>query len=509
MNISIHPYEATRRQCVRGCRAMSFFKSAEVGIILGLLLAGLASAQETEAKKPDAPNLVQLSVAGSSVIKAPWPVKQVSVANPAVADVQVVTPDQVLLVGKTVGVTDLILWSDEGQIWRGRITVGIDLSQLSEQMIKLFPGSQLQFSQSQEVLVVKGALRRADHVKQLDKFLVTSGLKHVNMTNLAGVHQVMIKVRIAEATREAVRALGINALTSNDEFFGGSTIGGNANSIDIGVPAGAAAGSNVPFTFNSPSSVSSTLTLFGGFPGSDLQFFVEALAENRYLRILSEPTLVALSGEEASFLAGGEFPIPIIQGASTGGGSSVTVEFKEFGVRLKFRPTVLGDGSIRIAVAPEVSDISDIGSVQIEGFSIPSIITRKAQTTLEMKSGQTFAMAGLIDRSTSARASRVPGFGDLPVLGSLFRSVRYEKGETELVVLATVSLVEPLSGKKARPLPGQLHQVPNDWEVYIEGRIEGRQPKAISPSNSEALRSKGFDRLRGPGAWESHESASR
>src|SRR6185503_13142243 len=216
--------------------------------------------------------------------------------------------------------------------------------------------------------------------------------------------------------------------------------------------------------------------LFANFPNSDLLFFVQALAENQYLRILAEPSLVAMSGEEASFLAGGEFPIPVVQGVNA---TSITVTYKEFGVRLRFRPTVLGDGAIRLHVAPEVSELTNAGSVTLQGFNIPGLLTRRAETTLELNSGQTFGMAGLISQSTQARTSRVPHIGDLPVLGALFRSVRYQSGDTELVLLVTASLVEPLSVANMPPTPGITHSDPNDWELYAMGKIEGKAPARL------------------------------
>jgi pilus assembly protein CpaC len=233
-----------------------------------------------------------------------------------------------------------------------------------------------------------------------------------------------------------------------------------------------------------------------------MEFFIQALAENQYLRVLAEPNLVALSGEEASFLAGGEYPIPVVQGSS-GGSTSVTIEYKQFGVQLRFRPTVLGDGRIRIFVAPEVSELSDVGAVVIQGFRIPSLATRKSSATLELKSGQTFGMAGLLSRSSAGTASRIPGIGDIPVLGALFRSVRYTSGETELVVLVTANLVEPLNTTPA--VPGFGHKDPNDWELYGCAQLEGAGAARISASDAKWLKETGITRLKGPGAWATYE----
>jgi pilus assembly protein CpaC len=277
-------------------------------------------------------------------------------------------------------------------------------------------------------------------------------------------------------------------------------------SIDIGVPDGTVAGDTTPFAFNQDVTAGPLVSIFAGFPRADFEFFLRALAENQALRVLANPTLVALSGEQATFLAGGEYPIPVVQGGTGGGaGNAVTIQYKEYGVRLTFRPVVLGDGAIRLTAAPEVSDLSDAGAVTIQGFRVPALITRKAETTLELKSGQTFAMAGLLQHKSEAVNSRIPGLGDLPVLGPLFRSVRYQKNETELVVLVTASLVEPMSLAAPPPVPGFLDTDPNDWEFYLEGRIEGKKPAKISSDDAKWLKQRGLDRLMGPGAWDSYD----
>jgi pilus assembly protein CpaC len=259
----------------------------------------------------------------------------------------------------------------------------------------------------------------------------------------------------------------------------------------------------MPFQLMSDAKPAAAVTIFAGVPRADFEIFIQALAENQYMRLLANPTLVALSGEEASFLAGGEFPIPIVQGSS-GGSNSISIQYKEYGVRVTFRPVVLGDGTIRLNTAPEVSNLSDVGAVTISGFRVPALVSRKAETTLELNSGQTFAMAGLLQNTTEALNSRVPGLGDLPILGPLFRSVRYQKKETELVILVTASLVEPMSLAEVPPLPGFLHSDPNDWEFYLEGRLEGKEPAKIGSHDAEWLKQMNLDRLKGPGAWDSY-----
>jgi pilus assembly protein CpaC len=474
--------------------------------------AAVAPAQQTPATQtPPAKQapMVELHPGRSYRLTAPWPVKGVSLTDPQVADVQVLTLDQVLISGKKVGETDVFIWSENGQTQELRVVVNADLERLRRDLAVLFGGSALDVQQTQTVVIVSGTLTRADQATELHAYLDALQLPYVDSTVLPGVQQVEVHVRMAEVSRTAIRALGVNALKSGEDFFGGSTIGPSngtpINPFSIGPSEGSTALGNTPFVFTKPPTVSPAVTMFMGFPNSDLELFIQALAENQYLRILAEPNLVALSGEEASFLAGGEFPIPVVQGTGAGAGTSVTIEYKQFGVRLKFRPTVLGENAIRLQIASEVSDLTDIGSVELQGFRVPALVTRRADTTLEMRSGQTFAMAGLINESTNAQAARVPMLGDLPVLGTLFRSVRYRSAETELLVLVTASLVEPLSDVTFGPLPGTDHVRPQDWELYMEGRIEGLTPGRIPPNASEWMRSSGLDRLRGPGAWATHE----
>jgi pilus assembly protein CpaC len=428
------------------------------------------------------------------LIDAPWPVARVSVANPEIADVDVVNPQQVQLIGIAPGVTNLILWSKDERTWRARVEVEPDLSKLQGQLQKVLPRSELEVTQVGDVIVVKGTLPLAEQAVQLRQFLETSKLNHLDLTRIAGSQQVQLKVRIAEVSRNALKQLNVNMFYAGERWFGGNQLGSSAS----------------PFTQvggvfpGDPVSIPPTAQLFAGFPNSDLLVFIQALAENQYLRLLAEPTLVAYSGEEARFLVGGEVPIPISDLGE--GTTSISIEYREYGVRLRFRPTVTGEGGIRLVVEPEVSELTDVGSIEILGSRIPALLTRRVTTTMELKSGQTFAMAGLLNQSTNARKSRIPGLGDLPIIGTLFRSVRYSTAETELVILVTASLVEPQSEPfDTIPYPGVTFVRPNDWEVYIDNSIEGKQPRQIAPVRAARLKELGLDKLNGPGAWASYE----
>ncbi len=483
-----------------------------LGVVL--LLAALTSA--AGAQTESASDEIVLIAGRSTVIKAPWPTVRVAVTDPKIADVQVLTPEQVLVQGLKVGSTDLILWSeDEQKTWQRRIAVRMDANTIRSGVQGLFPGAALEVSESGEILLVRGIVRSADQAQQLTEYLEKTKTPYVNMTTLSGVQQVQLQVRVAEVSRQAIKALGINAFyAGSDDFFFGQRVGSSTGgaivpSIDIG-PAGNQNVAN-PLVFVTPDrgiSSSPLVTLFAGFPEANLEFFFQALAENQYMRVLANPTLIALSGEEATFLAGGEYPIPVVQGTQAGGANAITIQYKEFGVRLIFRPVVLGDNAIRLRAMQEVSQLSDVGAVVIQGFRVPALMSRRAEATMELHSGQSFAMAGLLQQVDSAVTSRIPGIGDVPIIGPLFRSVRYTQNETELVIFVTASLVEPMSVATAPPLPGASYMPPNDWELYLAGRIEGKEPARLDPANVAWLKEMGLDQLVGPGAWDSYEQQS-
>lgn len=504
----------TTRKQVRYC---TFW----VGFVAILVFSGVVISEDgivrvKESSATDANGVdreaISVVVGESTIIKTPWPTIRVAVTDPKIANVQVLTPDEILLQGTSVGATDLILWGqEENQIWRRKVKTSIDTKRIATELAEMFPNSTLEVSQLRDVLVVKGSLRKSEQAQQLRGYLEKTGLTYLDMTSIAGVRQVQLQVRVAEVSRTALRTMGINAFITDDDFFGAARVGSEGGgtlvpSIDIGPPEGTVAGNNTSFVFGQDVTAGSLVTLFAGFPRADFELFLQALAENQYLRLLANPTLVALSGEKAEFLAGGEFPIPVVQGAGGGasGGTSVTIQYREYGVRLLFEPIVLGDGTIRLFASQEVSDLTDVGAVTIQGFRVPALITRKAETTLELNSGQTFAMAGLLKNKTGAVTSRIPGLGDLPILGPLFRSVRYKEEDTELVILVTAVLVEPMSLATTPPLPGFLHSRPNDWELYMQGRIEGKEPAKIDAASADWLKKMGLDDLFGPGAWDSY-----
>ena len=458
-----------------------------------------AGANRAGATTAEPQRVIPMYPGESRLIDAPWPVARVSVANPDVADVDVINPQQLQIIGVAPGVTNFIMWSKDERTWRARVEVEPDLSKLQGQLDKLFPRAKLQASQLGDMVVLKGTLAKSEESLQLRQFLEKSKLNHLDLSRVAGSQQVQLKVRIAEVSRTALRSLSSDFAVSDG--LRGIAVNNAASGTYNPGTFPPTAGDSI-FTRTLPGGT----TIFGtGTAGEYLfEYFIQAMAENQYLRLLSEPTLVAYSGEEATFLVGGEVPIPVSEFGD--GSTSISIEYREYGVRLRFRPTVTGEGGIRLVIEPEVSELTDVGSIVVQGTQIPALLTRRISTTLELKTGQTFAMAGLLNQSINARNSRIPWLGDLPILGTLFRSVRYSTDETELVVLVTASLAEAQSiPLEDAPYPGMTHTPPNDWELYIRGSLEGKTPRKIAPVRAQRMEELGLDKLNGPGAWAGYD----
>ncbi len=285
--------------------------------------------------------------------------------------------------------------------------------------------------------------------------------KIINLLRVPGVQQVMLQVRIAELNRTGLREIGADLLWQGDS--------GNILATLLG--------GGTPALVKGIGGINSSSSVVGVFPTADFEFVLRALRTNSLLSILAEPNLVALSGQKADFLAGGEFPVPVPQ--NSGGGTTITVEFKKFGVQLEFLPFVLEDETIRLTVSPEESSPDFTNAVEINGYFIPGINTRRASTTVEMRQGQSLAIAGLLRQSIDANTQRIPGLGDLPYIGPLFSNTTHKRMEKELVVLVTPYLVAPMNAEDVPCLPGEEIKDPNDLEFYLLNRIEGRTGRDV------------------------------
>ena len=424
-----------------------------------------ANASKLVAEGVGADGKIHLAVNKTVQIVTTQPYKTVSVGSSDIADVNAVGANNLILTAKKIGSTQLIIIDDAGHSQVADVVVGLDVEALQSELATAFPAAKIQVTAMNGALSLRGQVPDLKTAEQAAQMASTYGARVLNMLEVAGGQQVLLQVRFAEVSRKATNALGVNFGFTD----GVTTFGSNIGQVS---PLGLGGGGAL-----TPGSPSGSVTLFGGgqIGNTSIAYFVQALRQNNLLRILAEPNLTAISGQEASFLAGGEFPVPVPQSGS-GGGTTITIEYKEFGVRLNFVPVVLGDGRIRLKLTPEVSDLDFSSPLIIQGSRIPIVNKRTVTTTIEMAEGQTFAVAGLLDHQVAATKNVTPILGDIPVLGALFRSVQYDRRETELVVLVTPHLVEPMNPNQVPPLPGEGFRHPNEADLYLNGDIGGEIP---------------------------------
>ncbi len=392
-------------------------------------------------------------------------IKRVSIAAPEVADFVLLSTNEIYITGKAAGTTNLTIWQDKKIRSIYDLEVAYDVAGFKQKLHDLLPGeTEIRTIGTGGSLTLMGKVSSTANLSQV---LALAGAylpkdKVVNQLQVGGIHQVMLEVRVAEMSRTVTKRLGVNFSFINGNDFGVSLLGGLSSFDNTG-------GGGLAQTFSD--AITALLRFSSG--NTTWTFFIDALKENGLVKILAEPTLIAQSGQTASFLAGGEFPYPIPQG---GQNDNITIEFKQFGVMLLFTPTVLSEDRISISVAPEISELDFSTAQRFGGFVVPGISKRTASTTVELADGQSFAIAGLLKETVKEEISKFPLLGDIPILGALFRSSAFQKEETELIIIVTVHLVKPLDMAK-QTLPTDYYIEPNDVEFYILGLMEGRERK--------------------------------
>jgi len=406
----------------------------------------------------------ELGVGKSKVVDLTTSIKRASLANPEVADTVVLSPKQIYLTGKAIGVTTLTLWKENGELFSAfDIRVTPDLSQLREQLHRMLPDEPgILVTAAQDHVTLSGTISNlARQSRALEVAEPFAPKKIVNLLQVGGAQQVMLEVRVAEMDRNLIRHLGVNL--AGRDLNNGNNFGFTAlNNITSAAGSGA---TNDPFG----QLVTNAVNALVKFQTGNISWtgFIDALKQEDAIKVLAKPTLVAVSGQEAQFLSGGEFPFPIPQAFGV-----VTIQYKKFGVGLSFTPTVLTNNRISMAVSPEVSELDFSNALQIQGFNVPTIATRRATTVVELADGQSFAIAGLLRDNMRESIAKFPVLGDLPVLGTLFRSSRYTKNQTELVIIVTPHYVKPMDVAQL-PLPTDTFVEPNDWEFYLMGWTDG------------------------------------
>jgi pilus assembly protein CpaC len=442
---------------------------AALALALGTVgTAAPAVAQPTAAKPAET---VNLSKGTGTLVRLSEPMSDVFVANDSIADVQVRSSSQLYVFGKGAGETTIYATAKNGRVvYAANVRVGNNISSVSEMLHLAMPDANIEATPMNNLMLLTGTVANPDDVaeaQRLTQAYVGKETEVVTRLKSATPLQVMLKVRIAEVNRSLLKSMGVNLLSH--DTTGGFNFGiGRGNPGTINGPGSA--------TFN-VNPAATTLAGFGKFLGLDLLGSLDIAANDGVATILAEPNLTALSGETASFLAGGEFPIPISQG-----NNAVTIEYKQYGVGLAFTPIVLAGGRISMRVRPEVSQLDDANGVTLNGFRVPALITRRAETTVELGSGQSFMIAGLLQNTGSNSVDKTPVLGDLPILGALFRSTKFQRQETEMVVIVTPYLVRPSSGQLATPIDGLRtpNDIQRDWGGQTFTGVSGKvDPTAV------------------------------
>lgn len=426
---------------------------------------------------------IRVSKNSTAVINLKQKPDGIQIADPSIADCYLPSPTRIVVSGKNYGSTQLLMRVGDQQKTI-HVDVELDLTALNNFVKSIAPTARVEARSINGTIMLTGVVPDADTAQQITSMagLVQGGEVRSSLT-VAGVQQTMLRVVVAEVNKEASRQLGVNwaigaADWSRDFFFANNV--SNINPTVFG-------SSGLPNVLNgqqlysvAPVGNGPNTNITFGFPKAEFQVFLNALRENGLARTLAEPNLVAISGQTATFLAGGEVPIPVAQAGASAG--AITVEYREFGVRLGFTPSIMAGQIIRLHVMSEVSEAVPTTTV-VGGFPLFTFTTRRVESTIECGNGQTFAIAGLLNDRIRANAAKIPGLGDLPVLGAMFSSTGYERSMTELVVLVTPQLVEPLDPQQVAPAPGSLMTEPNDFELFGLQKLEG-EPLARPESDS-------------------------
>jgi pilus assembly protein CpaC len=406
-----------------------------------------ATASPAPVAAPSAAPL-RVMVGKSLLINTTERLKRVSVTDPAVADAIVVTPTQILVHGRSPGEVSLLIWDELERSRSFDLRVDVDVTAASEEERRVFPDEQITVSPSRSAIVLSGHVSTEDVAKRAGMIAEAYSKNVVNVLTFGpvGAQEVLLEVKFAEVDRTALTQLGINVLsTGATNTIGTVTTGqfggfGQQRINDITGPSG---------PFQTQQTLSDVLNLFLFRPDIHLGVIIKALQNKNLLQILAEPNLIAVNGKEASFLAGGEFPFPIVQPGQ--GFTAVTISFKEFGVKLRFTPVITPNGNIHLRVVPEVSTLDFANALSISGFTVPALSTRRAETEFEIQDGQSFVIAGLMDNRVTNLYNKIPGLGDIPILGNFFKSKSAQKSNSELMVLCTARRVSPRTGPPELP----------------------------------------------------------
>lgn len=504
-------------------------------VVLGLVLPGALLANNEVDLAPNTQGAYELSLYKSGIIRIDVPVKRISIANPGIVDLLIFKSNQLYAVGKSLGSTNVVLWGKNDQVYKSfDIEVTHDLSTLKNKLHELLPGEKIKVHSAQERIVLSGSVASLTSVDSAVKIaesflpecitpvsnvqdstpdssgksvtlnqLSRKGAKTdedlcdkgevVNLLSVSGAQQVMLEVKVAEISRQLLRSMDtdFNIINSGDTVIG--SVSGGATFPNALPPTPLFSGEGSPigpltdlFEPNTPSITDTGVFLSHLSGDTFFQAVIDISRQKGLAKILAEPTVTTLSGQEATFISGGEFPVPVPDD------DNVTIEFKEFGVGVKFLPTVMNADNINLKMNIEVSELASQNAAILgvsnspSTFLIPSLTKRGATSTVELRNGQTIGIAGLISDNLRESVDAMPGLGDVPILGTLFRSQDFISGQTELVIFVTPHLAKPIAKEDMR-LPTDKFVAPSDYDFYIMGKLEGKEEESSSPLSSASV----------------------
>ncbi len=407
---------------------------------------------------------LRVMVNDTRVIETTRPFHRVSIGRDELAEVQPLGPTQLLVTAKQVGTTQVVFWDAQDRRQTLLLQSSADLRVIADKLEELLPGANIGVSDLGGKIALVGTARDAEQAELAER--IASGFGDVeNLLRIAGGQQVALRIQFAEVSRSAGKQFGVNfGFQDNSGTIFGSNVG-QVNPLAFGSDPDTGVIDRLGIL-----DPTTGVQLFGlgRLDGNPFAYYIQALRDSNLLRILADPELVVASGEQGSFLAGGEFAVPVPQE------EGIAIEYREFGIKLDYTPVVLGNGQIRMRLLSEVSDIdATVGTRGPGGIIVPGLRKRVTSTTVELLDGQTLAISGLIRSRSVANKEGIPLLGDLPIIGALFRSTAYQREETELVVLVTPRLVAPLDATAMPPLPGQTWRHPNDVELFLGGQMGG------------------------------------
>ncbi len=429
-------------------------RGAGVFAALAMALVGLSGgAARAQTSAED----LRLTVGKSVVIDYPSDIRQISTSNPEIVDASPVTTREILLHGKGLGSATMVVWSKSGQRTFYNVNVELNLEPLKRLLKDSFPNENIKVTSSRDSVALSGRVSSKDVSERAVAASTPFGKTVVNTLTIAAApidKQILLRVKFAELDRNVASDYGVNIVsTGATNTIGRTTTGQYSPPSPNQIGGGGSAGNSF--------SVTDALNIFAFRPDLNLGAFIKALQAKGVLQILAEPNLVTSNGKEANFLVGGEFPVPILQGGSNSG--AISIQFREFGIKLRFLPVLTENKTIKMALKQEVSTIDIANGVSINGFRIPALSTRRAETDIELMEGQSFIIAGLVDNRETESYSKIPGLGSIPIFGALFKSKSDTKSRSELVVMVTPEITVPLNPGDAKPIPF----MPNEFLVPL------------------------------------------